>query len=180
MSKVNPAREFLRRVEALVKAENRLTTTKWDEKKKEHHHRGPDGRNYWPFGINHECLEKDCFKRKDGLWEQRKMINTHMKDGGEVCAFIWRLHPNYCCDGQPCISNKNQEEFYEKSETEKILYETNDLEFVWRWIEVLTPNRNRWGSTMGRTFFEIRRKEDKEPIVQSITKAGFIREYNSL
>lgn len=174
----NPAREFLRRVKALEDAARDITSSKWDAKKREYHHRGEDGRKYWPFGTSHECFPKDCFKREDGLWEQKKMINTHMPDGGSVCVFIWRLHPNYCGFGQPCITNKNQVEFYEKSETEKVLLKTGELEFVWMWDEVIPPNRNIWGSSMGPTFFEIRMSGT--PILREKTKVGLLRAYNAL
>lgn len=177
MGKINPAREFLRRVKALVDAENALTDSKWDAGKKEYHQRGEDGRNYWPFGFSHECFPEDCFKREDGLWEQKKMINTHMKDGGSVCVFIWRLHPNYSCQGQPSSQNENQLEFHDKSETEKVLLETEELEFVWKWVEVIPPNRNIWGSTMGPTFFEVRDKKTKVVLIQSASKAALLRDY---
>ena len=180
MGKVNPVREFLRRVKALCDAENELTSSKWDADKRKYHQRGPDGRNYWPFGISRECAPEDCFKREDGLWEQKKMINTHMKHGGEVCAFIWRLHPNYSCHGQPCITNKNQKEFYEKSETEKVLFETDTLSFVWLWSEVIPPNRNKWGSSMGPTYFEVRDKKTGFVHIQTPYKAELIREYNAM
>ena len=177
MGKVNPAREFLRRVKALCDAESALTDTKWDAEKREYHHIGEDGRNYWPFGYSHECLPEDCFKRDDGLWEQKKKINTHMDHGGSVCVFIWRTHPNYCCAGQPSRLNKNQQEFYEKSENEKVLLQTDDLEFVWKWVEVIPPNRNVWGSRMGPTFFEVRDKNTKVVHIQSASKAALIRDY---
>jgi hypothetical protein len=180
MGKVNPAREFLRRVKALTDAERELTKGGWDAEKRRYHQIGPDGRNYWPFGISRECAPEDCFKREDGLWEQKEMINTHQKDGGSVCVFIWRTHPNYCCHGQPCLTNKRQKEFYEKSETEKVLLVTDELEFVWKWEEVIPPNRNCWGSKMGPTFFEIRDKNTKEILVQSESKAALLRDYKEL
>ena len=180
MGKINPAREFLRRVKKLHDTENALTDTKWDADKREYHHRGEDGRVYWPFGFSHECSPKDCFKRDDGLWEQKKMINTHMKDGGSVVVFIWRVHPNYSCLGQPSSQNDNQLEFYEKSETEKVLFETDKLEFVWGWFDVIPPNRNIWGSSMGPTSFIVRDKETKYVHIQTQYKTELIREYNAI
>jgi len=172
--KINPVNQFLKKVKALCDAEERLTDTQWDGEKREYHH-VVDDRNYWPFGISHECLLEDCFKREDGLWEQKKKINTHMKHGGSVVVFIWRLHPNYCCAGQPCSQNKNQLEFWEKSENEKILHEADGFQFVWRWTEVIPPNRNIWGSTMGKRFFEVRLMGNA--IIQTYTKAELKREF---
>lgn len=168
MKTKNPAKEFIKKVDELCKLERKLTDSN-----------GSSTPEFWPFGWEHESNPEDCFKREDGLWELKHKINTHSKNGGYRVVFIWRIHPNYCCGGQPCSTNKNQVEFYDKSETEKVLYETDTLEFVWKWYDVIRPTDTCWGSRMGKTYFEVRDKETKIVLVSQDKKAPFLRAYDN-
>ncbi len=173
MGRVNPAREFLRRIKSLCDNVSDLTGYHWDEEKQTSTEKHPDGNYYWPFGFSHDSLPKDCFKREDGLWEQNNKINTHSKCGGYVLVFLWRIHPSH-------RGIATWSEVYEKSEREKVLYETEDLEFVWRWEKVILPTECVWSCTMGPTFFEVRDKKTKQPLIQHHQKAPFIRAYNEM
>jgi hypothetical protein len=173
MGKINPVRAFLREVKRLCDTEADLCDGKWDAEKKTSTQWHADGNRYWPFGISHDTLPEDCFKREDGLWQQNDKINTHDKEGGYTLVFIWRTH----------ISGRgrtNHSEFYEKSEREKVLYETDKLEFVWKWEKVIFPTECVWSYRMGPTFFEVRDKETGYVHIQTRYKAELIREYNAM
>ena len=179
MAKRNLANKFFKEVKRLCDTERELTKGSWDAENRKYTHICPlDGRNYWPFGIEHEADLKDCFKRADGLWELNDKINTHCKDGGSVVVFIWRIKPNYNCYGQPSCTSDKIEDFLKNSETEKVLLEHDGFQFVWRWADVTKPTECVWGMKMGKTFFELRK--DGKPYIQSYTKAQFIREYKQL
>lgn len=164
--KLNPAKEFLKKIKNTVDA-GKLETNKEE---------------VWFTSWDCECLKKDCFKRKDGLWEKRDKINTHGKDGGQRRIFIWRIAPNYCCAGQPCYISYDRLKFYNKSETEKILVKTDKYEFVWKWYDFSYdyPNRTIWGLRMGKTYFEIRNRQTKEVYVRTRVKKHFIEAYTEI
>ena len=181
MPKKNPVRQFLKRVKELCDVADSVTDNHWDADKKTYSHINPDdGVNYWPFGFKNECLEKDCFKRNDGLWQQKQKINTHMRDGGSTIVFIWRIAPNYCIDGQPCYSGEKQQRLYMDSETEKVLYETENYEFVWTWLKWGAPTRSTWGLSATDFYFQVRDKKTHVVNLQEKTKAAFLRRYNAL
>jgi hypothetical protein len=106
---------------------------------------------YWPFMFEHECKPENCFKREDGLWEGKELISNHK------VVFIWRIEPNYCVHGQPCFSEEQIAEIYKKSETEKLLYKENDLEFYWKWYKFELPNKNIWGLKPRGHSIEVRK-----------------------
>jgi len=178
MPKRNPAREFIRRYEALIQAEDTLTSSRWLGKGKGYTHQQEDGEYYWPFGYEWECDPDDCFKREDGLWQKKERINKHTQPGGYIVAFLWRTHPNYSAYGKPSCTNKSQESFYEKSETSKTLFSTEDFDFVWAWYEPRRPTDICWASSVGQTYFEVRDKKTQTVLVRASTRTAFIREFS--
>jgi len=165
MKKVNPSRQFIKKVEHLINTVHELTQS--------------DTQEYWPFGYSHEALETECFKREDGLWELKDKINPHI-NGGQKVVFIWRKHPEPCYGGRPVYSSEKEKEIYEKSETEKVLFETDKLEFVWTWHYFRHPTEYVWSYIMGPAFFEVRIKETKQIVIRETKKGPFIRCYNDL
>ena len=161
---MNLANKFLKRVKALQDAADL-----WKQEKK-----NPGTREkYWFVTSSMECAPEDCFKREDGLWEQKEKINTHI-DGGQIKIAIWRLHPNYCCAGRPVYSHEAVKEFRAKSEMEKVLLVEDGYEFVWLWREVIMPTKNVWGMSMGPRFFQLRK--DGKILVEDDRKSAFKRD----
>jgi len=126
---------------------------------------------YWPFYDSYEALEKDCFKREDGIWQLNYKINTHIK-GGSTVLFIWRIAPNYCCHGQPLYTEDKIQEFLKQSETEKVLLIHKDYEFVWTWNEFHRPTRNIWGLKKGPDYLVLRK--NGEILVKTQVKKHFL------
>jgi len=156
----NPAKEFLKRVKRFKDFTQTLRE------------RDPMTNIYWPFMNNYEANLEDCFKREDGLWEKKEKINTHCKNGGYRVVFIWRIHPNYCVHGKPCFTADHKAEFLEKSETEKILLEFKNFQFVWKWHDIVMPTNNIWGMSMGKPYFELR--NEGEVLARTSVKKHFV------
>jgi hypothetical protein len=131
----------------------------------------------WPFGHSRECLPEACFKRPDGLWEAHDLLNPDQENDrggyGYKQIFLWRIKPNYCCQGQPVFSSDQEQAFLNESETEKILVTQDGYEIVWKWDTLIRPNQNIWGMKMGKTFYELRK--NGKILAQDFTKAGFLR-----
>lgn len=129
----------------------------------------------WPFGWSHECIPEDCFKRPDGLWEQREKTNAHLHHGGETVVFIWRVEPNYCIHGQPVVTHDRVLQYLVNSETEKLIVAEDGYEFFWKWDEVKRPTSTCWGMGMGKPYYEMRK--DGNVLIQTQIKAEFLRQY---
>jgi len=170
MGKKNPAREFLKRVKAL---QDRAEWMGGHQNGKLVDAVDDDGRKVWPFTHDHECHRNQCKKRPDGLWERTQCQYHGAKDYKNV--FLWRLFPNYCCWGRPVCTSDKQQEFLDKSETEKILLDEDGIQWVWKWSTVRLPTRVLWGMGMGPTYFEVRKGD--EILLQSATKVGVTRWY---
>jgi hypothetical protein len=141
-------------------------------------------RDNWPFGWSAECNPEDCFKRPDGLWQQKKRINTHMteegaSEPGHVKIFLWRVKPNYCTAGRPCFDANKKAAFLQESETTKVILTRDGYEWVWRWETVQLPTENVWGMKMGEAFFEVR-KVGEDYGERSKTMAGLKRKMSTL
>lgn len=142
-------------------------------------HTHPETREKYWFSTNSiDCKANECFKRDDGLWEQKGKINTHMPHGGQIKIGIWRIEPNYCCAGRPIYSSKQIREYLDKSETEKILHVYNGYEFVWSWDYFDMPTKDCWGLRQGERFFELRK--DGEILVRVKYKTVFRRLCNEI
>jgi hypothetical protein len=136
----------------------------------------------WPFGGSCKCLEKDCYKRKDGLWQKYQRLSTHAKNDkggyGYDVVFLWRIKPNGNCYGRPYFTIEQYEAFLNESETEKILISEDGYEFVWKWENIKPPTEIVWGMDMGPTFFQLRK--NGEVLINSLTKADFLRQVEKL
>jgi hypothetical protein len=164
--KHNPITRFFNAIKKLEKAANIR-------------HTDPEAREkYWFYTNSIDCKIDECFKREDGLWEQKDKINTHMPHGGQIKIGIWRIEPNYCCHGRPIYTPGKVQEYLDKSETEKVLYVHNGYEFVWKWDYFDMPTDICWGLRQGPRFFELRK--DGEILVQSDKKTVFRRLCNDI
>jgi hypothetical protein len=118
---------------------------------------------------SHECDPEDVIQRADGLQETKP--KPYGRSGLRKFVFLWRYHPNYCCAGRPHYSWKDQSEFLEKSETEKVLLTYEGYEFVWGWDEISMPTRIVWGMQTGQKMFYLRK--DGEVLVRTHVKKHF-------
>jgi hypothetical protein len=157
-----PENEFLRRVQKLKDAADKLTRE------------DPDHHVWWPFTWSIDSKIESCFLRPDGLWQSKEKINTHCNDGGTYKIGIWRIEPNYNFNGQPCYDSNRVYGFFKKSETRKVLLTHDGYDYVWRWAEFLPPTETCWGLRQGPTFFEM--CQGGSCLVRADTKAAFQRE----
>lgn len=109
----------------------------------------------WPFTFERECKMEDCFKRPDGLWQDKRLHYS-----GDKHIFIWRLSPNYCVQGKPFFSAQRRYDLFKSSETSKVLLTEQDLEFRWEWYEwdQHYPSDNVWGLKMTTPTIAVYRK----------------------
>jgi hypothetical protein len=141
--------------------------------------REPDGimslRGVWGSIYDDHNHGKGCKTRylKRGIWKS----TYHRGQGQQINYSIFKVYPNYCCAGRPHYSQEQLNEFYEKSETEKILVTENGYELVWMWDQWEAPTYCYWGYKPSGWCYMIRK--DGEELARAYTKTDFHRQASS-
>ena len=153
--KAKPENVFIKKVKVLLKTINDISNQE----------------GYYPFGTSYEAAEKDCIKRPDGLWELKGKDHNGCK-----VVFLWRLGSKYCILGQPIYDADKRIEYFNNSETEKVIHTHNGIEYVMAWYEWLLPTKNVWGLRQGPVYLVMRRKKNKRVLVRTeLTYAAYQR-----
>lgn len=131
MSKKDPLRQFFK---TLKKIEEDLQKFSQSEK------------GYWPFNYECEIEKSNLIKFNDFLY------HTKVSHPPRTCIFLWQVHPNYTCWGQPGYTEDRRKEILSKSELRKDLIKYGDLTFslTRSGFQRGYPNANIWGLKISR------------------------------
>lgn len=100
---------------------------------------------------SYECKAKDCHKAADGRWVTNHNTAHDGRSREPVAPnrFLWRIEPNYCIHGKPFFSAQQIADIFARSETKKVIHETNRHSVCLEWFKFDYPTDNIWGLRQG-------------------------------
>jgi len=117
----------------------------------------PEGFDDGKYGehSSYECKENECHKSPDGRWI------TNQPTADRAHRFFWRIEPNYNCYGKPSFSAEKKKDLFNKSETKKVIHETNKHSICLEWFKFDLPTEVIWGLGQGPVYITIYEGNEK-------------------